>query len=67
MAPLTKRRWSKRRQGKRRATHHIQIKAAGNCPNCHEPLKPHRACPKCGFYKGKQVVKIKVKKEKKTQ
>jgi len=64
MGPLTKRRWSTRRQGKRRATHKLSSHKASFCPNCHEPLKSHRACPKCGFYKGAQVIKIKVKKEK---
>ncbi len=28
------------------------------CPNCGEPLMPHRACTKCGFYKGKEAVKV---------
>jgi large subunit ribosomal protein L32 len=26
------------------------------CANCGEPSVPHRACPSCGFYKGKKVV-----------
>ena len=26
------------------------------CPTCGEMIKPHRACPKCGSYKGKTVV-----------
>ena len=26
------------------------------CPNCGEMIAPHRACPACGFYKGKEVV-----------
>ena len=30
------------------------------CPNCHEPVMPHRVCSNCGYYDGKQVV---VKKE----
>ena len=29
------------------------------CPKCGATLKPHRACPKCGNYKGEEVVKIK--------
>ncbi len=29
------------------------------CPKCGEMLKPHRACTKCGYYKGKEVIKIK--------
>ena len=27
------------------------------CPNCGNAIVPHRACSKCGFYKGKEVVK----------
>lgn len=26
------------------------------CPNCGEVRVPHRACPHCGFYKGRQVI-----------
>jgi len=26
------------------------------CSNCGEPSVSHRACPSCGFYKGKQIV-----------
>ena len=28
------------------------------CPNCGEPIMPHRACTSCGFYKGKEVIKV---------
>jgi large subunit ribosomal protein L32 len=34
------------------------------CKNCDFPARPHEACKNCGFYKGKQVLKIKVKKAK---
>jgi large subunit ribosomal protein L32 len=27
-----------------------------SCPTCHEPRRPHRVCPKCGSYKGSEVV-----------
>lgn len=26
------------------------------CPNCNAKIKPHRACPKCGYYKGSKEV-----------
>jgi large subunit ribosomal protein L32 len=29
------------------------------CPNCHERKQPHRACPKCGTYKGRDVLEVK--------
>ncbi len=28
------------------------------CKTCSEPIAPHRACTKCGNYKGKEVIKI---------
>ena len=51
------RRTSKTKKRMRRT--HLKKVAAGfiNCPNCGEPIKPHRACTKCGFYKGKEVIK----------
>jgi large subunit ribosomal protein L32 len=27
------------------------------CPQCHEMKMPHRICPACGYYDGKEVVK----------
>lgn len=27
------------------------------CKNCGAAIAPHRACSKCGYYKGKEVVK----------
>lgn len=26
------------------------------CPQCKEPKMPHRVCPECGHYNGKEVV-----------
>lgn len=28
------------------------------CPNCDELMIPHRVCPSCGHYKGREVVEI---------
>ena len=28
------------------------------CTKCGEPIAPHRACTKCGNYKGKEVIKV---------
>ena len=27
------------------------------CPQCHEMKMPHRVCPECGYYNGKEVIK----------
>ncbi|MCS6951240.1 MAG: 50S ribosomal protein L32 [Bryobacterales bacterium] len=53
-----KRRHSQRRTNNRRA--HDALRAAGltECPNCHEPKLPHRVCPHCGTYKGREVIEV---------
>jgi large subunit ribosomal protein L32 len=42
----------------RRAHDHLKAPGLSLCPNCHEPKLAHRVCPKCGFYKGKQVIGV---------
>ncbi len=29
------------------------------CSNCGKPRLPHRVCPNCGYYKGREVVAVK--------
>ena len=53
--PNPKRRHSKARRDRRRAHDHLQAPALSACPNCHEAKMPHRVCPHCGYYKGRQV------------
>ena len=26
------------------------------CPRCHSPRRPHRVCPVCGTYAGREIV-----------
>ncbi|MFH1783910.1 MAG: 50S ribosomal protein L32 [bacterium] len=59
-----KRRHSKCRRDKRRAQWKLSSPGISVCPQCKEPRLPHRACLKCGYYNGKQVIKVKEKKEK---
>ena len=28
------------------------------CPTCGNMILPHRVCPKCGSYRGKQVIQM---------
>jgi large subunit ribosomal protein L32 len=55
--PLPKRRHSSTRRDKRRANDAITLPAASFCPNCNEPKPPHKICPSCGYYKGREVIK----------
>jgi len=42
---------------KRGASHFaLKAKATVKCSNCGASLLPHRACSKCGYYKGKKKV-----------
>lgn len=66
MGALPKRRISTGRKGRRRAAIRLKIPNLVACPNCSELKKPHQACPFCGYYKGKEVIKIKIKKGKKS-
>lgn len=56
-----KRRHSQRRTSTRRAHDHLAKVSTSECPNCHEAKLPHRACPKCGYYKGREVLEVKEK------
>jgi len=42
-----------------RRAHHDKITAPNvvPCPNCGDVMLSHRACPACGHYKGRQVIK----------
>jgi large subunit ribosomal protein L32 len=52
---VPKQRQSHSRTNKRRAQHKIDSPPVSHCPNCNSPRLPHRVCPVCGFYKGREV------------
>lgn len=47
---------SQSRRRSRRANWKLEVPNLVECPQCHELKMPHRVCPSCGSYKGKQVV-----------
>lgn len=53
------RRTSKTRKRMRRTHYKITGSTLVECTNCKETIRPHRACPNCGFYKGKKAVEVK--------
>jgi large subunit ribosomal protein L32 len=56
--PNPKNRHSKSRRGKRRAHDFLTARSLSNCSNCGVPVLPHRVCPNCGYYKGRQVIEV---------
>ncbi len=63
MGALPKRRLSRSRQGSRAAHRAVRPPVLELCPQCHSPRLPHHACPTCGTYNGREVIKIKEKKK----
>ena len=56
MSHEPKRRHSKQRKGKRRASISLQLGQAVICSNCGARHVSHIICPECGFYNGQQVI-----------
>ncbi len=55
---VPKRKVSKSRVRMRKAVWASKIPQAATqaCPECGAPRQPHRVCPSCGKYNGRQVV-----------
>ena len=50
---------SKQRRNKRRSSHwKLALPSLVKCPKCGEPVLSHRACKACGYYAGRQVIKV---------
>ena len=55
---VPKQKQSHSRTSKRRAQHKISAPTYNACPTCHSPRLPHRVCPTCGSYAGREVVHV---------
>ncbi|MEE9166027.1 MAG: 50S ribosomal protein L32 [Candidatus Neomarinimicrobiota bacterium] len=53
---LPKRRHSRARGRKRRTHWKAKKPSITICPQCNQPKIPHRACPNCGYYRGRPVI-----------
>ncbi|ADK85755.1 ribosomal protein L32 [Desulfarculus baarsii DSM 2075] len=56
---VPKKRQSTTRRDKRRAHDAITLPNTIPCPQCGEAKLPHRVCPSCGTYKGRQLLEPK--------
>ena len=57
--PVPKRKKSKSRRDMRKAhTLKIAVPSLSKCPNCGAQKLPHRVCLYCGFYKGREVIRM---------
>ena len=53
---VPKKKTSKSKKNMRRAHDSITAPSISICPQCREPKLPHRVCPHCGTYKGKEII-----------
>lgn len=59
---VPKRKTSKARRDKRRSSvWKLELPGMTKCPKCGEYNLSHRVCSKCGYYAGREVLKIKEK------
>lgn len=66
--PVQKQRHTKARRDRARVQYEIDPKKLIKCSHCGAMINAHTVCPKCGYYKGREVVdtmkKINKKKKK---
>ncbi len=53
---VPKQRKSRSRRDQRRSHDALSAPAVSRCSECGAPKPPHRICPSCGFYRGREVV-----------
>jgi large subunit ribosomal protein L32 len=59
--PNPRKKHSRASKNKRRSHDALPGPTVSYCPQCGEPKSPHTVCPSCGTYKGREVIKIKIK------
>lgn len=53
---VPKRRKTRSKMRMRRAHWRIEAPTYSECSQCRQPKLPHRVCPNCGYYAGRQAV-----------
>lgn len=60
-------RHTKSQRNRTRSHHALKAKVLAKCPKCGEGVLSHRACGNCGTYKGRKVVDVLAKLDKKAR
>lgn len=62
---VPKQRTTKSRRDRRRQHIYLTATSLAVCSKCKKMKRPHTVCQHCGFYKGKEVINVMAKMEKK--
>ena len=54
--PVPKKKSSRMRTRQRKSSWKLERPSMSTCPRCHAVKVPHRACPNCGTYRGREVL-----------
>lgn len=63
--PVPKQRHTKSRRDKRRQHLKPKQQLFSICPRCKSPVLSHRICQNCGYYKGREIINVLAKLERK--
>jgi large subunit ribosomal protein L32 len=55
---VPKKKMSRSRTRQRKAAWKVSRPSMSTCPQCKGTKMPHRACPNCGHYNGREVVEV---------
>ena len=58
---VPKRKSSRMQRRQRKAANRYEGVQVTLCTNCSAPVAPHRVCPSCGCYDGKQILTVETK------
>lgn len=53
---VPKKKMSRSRSRRRKATWKVSAPRTSRCPQCNAEKFPHRVCPECGTYRGREVI-----------
>ncbi len=57
-----------KQQKRERASHFALVeKSLTTCSHCKRKILPHHVCPHCGYYRGREVLKLSTKLEKRAK
>jgi len=58
MGALPKRKLSRRRRDNRRQHLRLRLPTLVLCSQCRELVPAHQACPHCGTYRGREILRV---------